>query len=143
MDKPDFAAERRTRQLHIDVIDKQLRQIPRLRFWALTPEQKLQLSAIHKAAGAHARDGKTPDEVFATALMALEKHVTGLFREDLKTPEIPQPPRDLITGQPMLQMPENETEKLILRQRFPAWYSWLERRMKNPITQLVEHIDEK
>src|SRR5262245_47350183 len=121
MTSDEYKAEKKLRQHHLDRVKDDAKRVRRLRWYALTDEQLTFLAALHKASGSHAKGGRTPTEVFAAALNAMARHVNGLFQPELEEPKLPNPPRDIITNE-ILFMPESQTERALMQQRFPDWY---------------------
>jgi hypothetical protein len=139
----DFAAERRIRSHHLDSILDVLKRVPRVRWWSLTPEQLNMLAAIHASCAGHAKGSTTIPEVFTATVNAIAKVVPNLLTPELEEPKIPTPPRDALTNDILWLPKENQTERQLMRSRFPEWASYCEAREKTPVKQHVAMQDER
>jgi hypothetical protein len=135
----------KARSHHLERAKQLASKVPRLRTWALTDAHLLGLAALSKAIAAESPSGnsKSLEERFVAAVEDHEPHVPGLFQSELLEPQLPKPLRDPVTNSIIDKLPDNATERALMKRRFPAWFDYLTRKETHPISVITDHEDAK
>src|SRR5262245_30905711 len=118
----DINAQKKLRDHHIEALKRLLQRIPRLRLAALNEARHLILAALHAATAQKANGNSTIDDQFVGHVQALEPHWKKGSRPELVEPKLPAPPIDELTKQPILEMPTNKTEQVLLKNNYLDWF---------------------
>src|SRR5262249_42590891 len=85
----------------------------------------------------------TIEERFTASVRRLAPHVPRLFRDELKEPALPVPPRDPISNEIIFLDKDNQSERARMRKSFPEWFDYCERREKSPLSVKIDFDEQK